>query len=389
MLSKLRWQMLVMLTALFVLALLTTSAANATETTKTESFKVKKGGVLEVEIDDAAADILVKTWEKAEVLVKVVGIPLEDLDELKISESANTVRVEYYGYGGWRRSRHARITATVPTEFNLDLSTSGGDIEVTDKIKGKVDAATSGGDVEVGVVEGDIQLRTSGGDVTASDVLGEATLRTSGGDIEVGNVKGVLTASTSGGDISVGSVEKSLKASTAGGDIMIDNVGGDAVVSTAGGDIEVGKVSGSASVKTAGGDIELMGASGEVEAKTAGGDIECHGITGSIDAATAGGDIVAELMPEGRQGSSLETKGGDIELYIPGDAKVTIEARIRIRGRWYDEDEYEITSDFEAELHEKDKKSVRAKYVINGGGPRVTLETVNGNIYIQRMGKSR
>ena len=169
---------------------------------------------------------------------------------------------------------------------------------------------------------------------------------------------------------------------------MIDDVGGDAVVSTAGGDIEVGKVSGSARVKPAGGDIELAGASGTVEAKTAGGDIECMAVTGSIDGATAGGDIVAELNPKGGDGSSLETKGGDIELIIPADAKATIDARIRIRGSWDEDEDYEIISDFDAETHDKDSKNITGTYVLNGGGPRITLETMNGNIYIKKAART-
>jgi DUF4097 and DUF4098 domain-containing protein YvlB len=387
MVTKLERRLLVVLMAFFVVVLVTASAAKTTETSK--SFNVKKGGTLVIAIDDAGADIIIKTWDKGEVLVNVAGIPEDDLKNLEMSESGNVVRVEYNGYNGWHRSRNARITASVPGEFNLDLGTSGGDIEVMGKIKGTVDAGTSGGDIDVGTVDGDLDLKTSGGDVTAEDVIGQATLRTSGGDIEVGNVRGELSASTAGGDITVGSVEKSLKASTAGGDITIDDVGGDAVVSTAGGDIDVGRVSGSARVKTAGGDIELGGASGAVEAKTAGGDIECMSVTGSIDGATAGGDIVAELNPKGGDGSSLETKGGNIELIIPANAKATIEARIRIRGRWGDEEDYEIVSDFEAETHDKNSKDIRGTYVLGGGGPRIMLETMNGNIYIKKAARTR
>jgi len=378
--------MLVGLAAIVVLAMTAVSIVESTAMDK--SFKVKKGGTLIVEIDGAAADIVVKVWDKAEVLVKVDGLHEEVIEDLEMTESANTVRVELYGDGHRHRSRNARFTINVPSEFNLELSTSGGDINVDGKIKGDVDAATSGGDVEVGVVEGALDLKTSGGDITALNVVGDAKLRTSGGDIEVGNVKGELTVATSGGDITVGSVENSLKAATAGGDIIIEDVGGDASVSTAGGEIEVGKVSGSAALKTAGGDIELGGASGTVEVKTAGGDIECENVTGSLEAATAGGDIFVELDPDGKQASSVETKGGDIELVIPDGANATINARIRIRGGWDEDDEYEITSDFKAGLHEQDKKSIRAEYVLGNGGARITLETVNGNISIRKAQKS-
>jgi DUF4097 and DUF4098 domain-containing protein YvlB len=180
-------------------------------------------------------------------------------------------------------------------------------------------------------------------------------------------------------------VDKSLVASTAGGDITIEKVGGDARASTAGGDVIVGMVSGSATLGTAGGDIRLDGASGTVEVKTAGGDIECANITGSITAGTAGGDVYAELNPSGSRTNTLETAGGDVQIVLPADAKATIDARIKIRRGWGgDEDDYEIRSDFPAETHDKDKKTIRAHYVIGGGGATIRLETVNGNIEIRK-----
>ena len=102
-------------------------------------------------------------------------------------------------------------------------------------------------------------------------------------------------------------------------------------------------------------------------------------------AETAGGDIEVELTPSGKRGSVLETKGGDVVLYIPADAKVTIEAEIRIHHDYhYDDDDYDITSDFKAESKDKDKRGIRAKYVLNGGGPRIELETSHGDIEIRK-----
>lgn len=389
------------------LALLVWATAAGAKSVPTEkTFEVGKGATLIVDIEGAGADITVTPWNKNVIEMRISGLSDEVLRELETSVEGSTVRVELFGEDGWRGFRSARFAFNVPSEVNLDLSTrggdiivgglitgtvdvatSGGDIEIGD-IKGNVDGATSGGDIEVGKVDGKVDLRTSGGDVSAVEVLGDAKLETSGGDIEVGNVKGTLAVATSGGDITVGSVEKTLTAATAGGDISIEDVGGDAKVSTAGGDITVGKVSGSAAVKTAGGDIELRGASGKVAAKTAGGDIECVDVTGSLEAATAGGDVYAELNPKGDGMSTLETQGGDVRIVIPANAKATIDARIRIRSGWGDDEDYEIISDFTAESHDKDKKLITARYVLNGGGPTIKLETVNGNIEIRKATRS-
>ncbi|MBP2681408.1 MAG: hypothetical protein H6Q78_1271 [Candidatus Krumholzibacteriota bacterium] len=387
--------------AFAVLAWAAGSAGQTTERTRT--FKIGKGGTLIVQIEGVGADILVSTWEKNEIELRIDGLSDQDLKDLETREEGNVVHVELYLDRGWGKSGSARFSFTVPIEINLDLGTSGGDVTVANLIKGavtagtsggdieigevagNVNAATSGGDVEIGKVTGKVELKTAGGDVKAIEVIGDAELETSGGDIEVGDIKGACTASTSGGDIKVGKVDKTLVASTAGGDITIDDVGGDARASTAGGDVIVGMVSGSATLKTAGGDIELHGATGTVEAKTAGGDIECANVTGSITAGTAGGDVYAELNPTGTGLNSLETAGGDVQIVLPADAKATIDAKIKIRRGWGGDDEdYDILSDFPAETHEKDKKLVRGHYVIGGGGATIRLETVNGNIEIRK-----
>lgn len=389
--NRFKWQIVALLVASLTLSAAVVLAGR--RTSKTETFRVKKGGELVVRAENVGADIEIRVWNSSEVKVKVNGIPEEDLEDLEMSASRNTVYVEYHGRGRWHRSGHILISVDVPNEFSLDLQTSGGDIEVNDRLSGTVTAATAGGDIEIDQVDGEVHLRTSGGDLRARDVLGNAEFNTSGGDIEVGDVKGKLKAHTSGGDITIGAVENDLDAKTAGGDIEVGDVGGFADVSTAGGDVRLGKVSGTADVRTAGGDIELLSASGRVTARTAGGDIVLEDITGSIEAETAGGDIVVQLVPSGNKDSHFETAGGDIELYIPEQAKANIRARIRIHGGWGwdddDEGEFDVYSDFKAARHERNRKGVLAEYVLNGGGSNITLKTTNGDIEIRKLRRRR
>lgn len=307
-----------------------------------------------------------------------------------MDQRGNTVRVEYRNRRGWNRG-HTRFEITVPTQFNTDLRTSGGDIEIRGDIDGKIKGSTSGGDVILGnISKGTVDLSTSGGDMRTGDIQGDVNLRTSGGDIELGKVGGNADVKTSGGDIRVESVGKTLKAATSGGDITIGDVGGEATVSTSGGDVKVRRVAGWASMSTSGGNIELLGASGKVKANTAGGDIRLEDITGSIEAATAGGDVSAELKPTGTGRSRLSSAGGEITLYIPENAKATIEAIIEIEGRWRSRSrEYEVKSDFKEDTYDKsgreDDREVHAVYKLNGGGEDITLKTVNSNIYIKKL----
>ena len=348
---------------------------------RSKSFSVSKGGTFE--ISTGSGDIRVNVWSKNEVHVEAEGIDPDELDRLEMTQSGSTVRVRFRPR--WRSGSDARFLVDVPSEFNLDMRTAGGDLVVVGALKGYLKGSTSGGDIKLDDVDGKIEMSTSGGNVRCGFVRGDAELKTSGGDIELKEASGEVEVSTSGGDIDVGNVGKSLRARTSGGDIKIGNVGGEADVSTAGGDIQVGKVSGQASLSTAGGDIGLQSASGKVSAKTAGGDIHLRDITGSIEARTAGGDVEAELIPSGKGRSSLKSAGGDVKLYVPEDAKATIEATIDIRGWGSRKKDYSVRSDFKADTYDTHEDEIHAVYKLNGGGDLITLETVNANIEIRKL----
>ena len=353
---------------------------------RSKSFSVSKGGSLEV--STSVGDIRMSPWEKNEVFVEVDGIDEEDLDRLKMTQNGNAVRVSFRPKWGDYGDVHFEIN--VPSQFDIDLKTSGGNLEFTGNMSGKINGSTAGGDIRLkGNIGGTVDMSTSGGNVEVKNITGDGFLKTSGGDIRIGTVNGELEASTSGGDIDVESVGKSLNAKTSGGDIRVGNVGGEAKVSTAGGDIKMGKVSGKASMSTAGGDIELKGASGTVTAKTAGGDIRIENVTGTIEAKTAGGEVEAELIPSGKGSSRLTSAGGNIKLSVPENARATIEARIQIQDRWRKyKEKYKIHSnDFKADSYEidEDEEEIRATYKLNGGGETIFLETVNADIEIKKM----
>lgn len=349
------------------------------QTSKT--FEVGAGGSLVVVV---VGDVTLKTSSGGQVTVEALGISQQDLPDLSMTQTGNTVRVEFRPQDG--HSNNVRFNVTLPDHFDVDLKTAGGDIVVTGNLTGKIVGKTAGGDIKVGDVDGLTNLSTAGGDIIAGKVGGDVVLKTAGGDIRLDSAEGRVEVGTAGGDIVVGDVGKSLNASTSGGDIRISNINGDAIVSTSGGDVRVGKVAGTAKLSTAGGDIECLGATGDVKASTAGGDIQLAAISGSIDASTAGGDIRAELNPDGKAASSLTTAGGELDLYLPASARARVEAVIEIQGRWSsNREEYQIVSDFKGEqMMDEQAKEIRAVYDINGGGPVIKMKTTNGNIFIRK-----
>ena len=350
-----------------------------------KTFKVNKGGTLKLSI--LTGDITIYSWDKNELNVTLEGADESDYNQLKMEQSGSTITVQSNYSGGWSSSD---VKISLPSEFNIELKTNQGDVELNSSIKGYVNIFTGGGDITIKNVSGKAELKTNGGDIRTGNIYGNLDLSSNGGDINVGDVNGKGNIHTMGGSIRSGNISKDLTAKTFGGDITIGDIGGSADITTMGGSISLKKVAGSATVKTNGGNIKLLGATGFVKSKTLGGDINLYNITGTVDANTSSGNIYAELKPSGKGSSNLYTLNGGIKLMIDPNAKATVEAEVKLRGWDGSEDgEKMIESDFPAKSYENGSSSgnVNAAYLINGGGDLIKLTTMNEKIQIKKLRK--
>ena len=303
---------------------------------------------------------------------------------------------------------------------NITCSTSGGDLDLN-QVKGVLIASTSGGDVTCTGCGDDLDLKTSGGDFNLRNLTGKIYAKTSGGDIKVDGVKGELElktsggdidlrqiestksiqASTSGGDIDVRTVTGNLQVKTSGGDINISGIKGDLEATTSGGDLEIDDVFKNVDISTSGGDITVRKVGGYTEANTSGGDIEIQEVKGYVETVTSGGDIKVNIKEYSNgvdQHVDMKSTGGDLTLVLPGNFKGSIDAYIEVQGD--DPENYSIYCDFPIKISietepgaEKNKSKFFKRHSwaaisgvgdINGGGNRINLSTVNGNIYIKK-----
>jgi DUF4097 and DUF4098 domain-containing protein YvlB len=364
--------------------LLFTNAAlvdNNISDVRRQSFSVSKGGTLNVNVDPG--NIQIETWDKDEVYIKVSGLDEDDLNEIEMEKRGNEVIVR--SDSDWGEG--PEYSFSVPNNFHLKIKTTGGNIRLLNDLIGRANLNTSGGNVTTENLQGELAINTSGGNIRVGNISGNLQANTSGGNITTGILKGKSAQlNTSGGNIKVEQTESRLSAKTYGGQITIGDIGSDADVATFGGNIRLGKVNGNVKMQTFGGNLTLNSANGSVNAETMGGNIEMTKVNGSVNAETAGGNILVGLIPDGNESSLLETAGGDIELQLPANAKVKIDAIIYVSGSWNDDsDEYKITSDFESIQYDIEKDEIRAIYEPNGGGPVIKLRTNNSNISIKKM----
>jgi hypothetical protein len=349
---------------------------------KTQSFSAKKGGQLELRAD--AGSVTVRGWDKDEVYVRAQSLNEEQLKNVTMSEGGGKVLVEFR-WGQHRNAEDMQFDISVPSSFDIDVTTAGGELVVQSPLSGTLKGTTAGGSIKLGNLGGTIQMETAGGEISSGDIAGDVTVRTAGGDIDMKSASGTAMISTAGGGIMVGNVGKSLQASTAGGDITIGRVGGDLSASTAGGSIKVKSAQGAITLSTAGGGIELSSGKGKVSASTSAGDVILGDIEGSVSARTTAGDINVTLNPSAGDQSMLATSAGSIVLTIPANAKATISARSRgpFAG-WGDTDNSQINSDYPVTHSGGSHGEGQSEVVLNGGGHRIMLETMIGTIDIRK-----
>jgi hypothetical protein len=152
----------------------------------------------------------------------------------------------------------------------------------------------------------------------------------------------------------------------------------------------VGKVNGDVNMETYGGNLSLSGANGKVKGRTNGGNIEFQNVNGSVDIKTMAGEIVLGFNPAPNSESKIITNMGSITLNIAASAKTEIEARIHVQGWWKDaQDNYKINSDFEAATNNVDgyTHDIVGTYILNGGGSKIFLKSVNDEITIKKSSK--
>lgn len=191
--------------------------------TITESFNVGSGGTLYLKTDSGSVDI--ETHSSDQVLLEVITEG-KSADDFEVTHEVKGNNVNVFGDmdGGWGWSRQLKVQfrVTVPENYNLEIDTAGGSIDIED-LTGDIDAHTSGGSISVGKVTGDVELDTSGGSITTEEIYGPLDAHTSGGSINV-TFANQLTEdaelNTSGGSITaylVPDIKVDINASTSGG----------------------------------------------------------------------------------------------------------------------------------------------------------------------------
>lgn len=201
-----------------------------------ESFQVREGQRILVDVQHA--DLVVETAPglQARIVVTVTSDDMpravERFEKMRFSAGLDasgptlTSKPEDGGFfrGSWNTVRmDIRVRLVIPREFDLDLTSSHGDVSLASH-RGTARISTTHGDVDADALEGaSITIETTHGDLHASILNAPTvTLGTTHGDIELGTVTGdVLLARTTHSDVSIEGLSARADVETTHGDVAM------------------------------------------------------------------------------------------------------------------------------------------------------------------------
>ena len=307
----------------------------ATEENVSRSFAVAPGGKLVIDVDFGAIEV--STNATSEVTVDVhrkVGLRSEAKEKEFLAERPVTFQQD--GDTVTVRSRKAG-------KMNWSWNWGG------QKLEGKYTVRVP--------AKFNVKLDTSGGHIHVSDLTGDVKADTSGGGLKFARIHGPIHGDTSGGGIQLADCDGSIQVDTSGGGI--ESTGG----------------SGNLRADTSGGSISVKRFAGPAHLDTSGGGIKVEDIGGAVDASTSGGSISARLRSPLPGPVKLDTSGGGITVDAPADAAFDLDA---------DTSAGNVTCELPITVAGK-KERGHLKGPVNGGGPKVSLDTSAGSIRVRKF----
>ena len=227
---------------LFLLYYLPTNTVLADSIIKEQSFPTSGGKTLYVKAN--CGDVNVITWNKDEAYIKISGNDnAKNAFKFEMEEKNGNIYVTVSSPNTKSYNNISlKIEASVPGNYNSEISSSGGDLSFYG-ISGNLVLKTAGGNIKIDNSSGKSEIKTAGGDILINSFSGEINAKTSGGDVQINNTSGKISAKTSGGNMKLvySGDNKGIDLSTSGGNIHLylpDDFSANANLITSGGEIK-------------------------------------------------------------------------------------------------------------------------------------------------------
>ena len=294
----------------------------------TDSRPLEPGA--DLTIRNRKGDVLLETWDKAEVSFKASIVTrartvedariLADSIVIDVLSADGGLRIETSLpnedgelRGSWRVDFHIQI----PEKLDLDIESQHGQIRIPN-IQGDVSVRNAQGATSIESIDGSLRVRQSHGKFKADSVDGDASIDARHGQLEVEKITGALTLQNHHGHVTIGRVAKDFELFSAHGNVTVGSVGGAVegrirhcdlrLRDDAAGKVTLDASHGSLHAKNIGGDLVIKVRHGSIEAERVGGSINIDASHSPISIRSTARDAA---LCTSHSNVTLENVGGD------------------------------------------------------------------------------
>lgn len=240
---------------------------------------------------------------------------------------------------GWTR-QEIRIYAVIETGY-LDASMSSSRVSITARARrNRMGSSHYELSVPIGTY---VRASSVSGNLAVRGTAGEVSVNTVSGDVEVRDASDRVEMHTVSGDVRASRLRGRIRANSVSGDITLDDI------------------------------------NGELNAKSVSGELRVRGTLTGLEFESVSGDFDFAGDFKGDGSYSAATHSGDVRLTLPSNIGATLELQT-FSG--------EVRPGFPITLQPGEqplnRRNRRMRFAVNGGGPRISLETFSGDIIIER-----
>ena len=232
---------------------------------------------------------------------------------------------------------------------------------------------TSGrGDVTIASMAGSVELNHRHGEISVNDHSGNLLLNVDGSSAHLAHVKGDVTIQGKGNEISVEDVDGAVHLNGEFQEsVRLVRVSKAVSFRSSRTEMEFSRLDGRLDLDS--GDLRADSLSGPMHLTTRSKDIALEGLSGDLRLEDENGSVEVGLNKPGNV--QIDNRKGDVQVSIPPNTPIKVEARTR---------EGEIESDFdEIKVDNRDKGS-SASGSIGANGPKLAMNCDKGTIQIRK-----
>ena len=320
-----------------------------------------------------------------------------NLTSLRVNDDRGTVTVNVSEDRkvrvSWRKKVHAenqkdadgynaKTTPTiVPADkvIVLNANTQGAgekgvstDLDIYVPANISVSVTSSHGDVTIAGMSGGIDVNHRRGEVNINDQTGNVSLTLDGSSARLAHVKGDVTIQGKANEVAVEDVDGEVHLN---GDfqesVRLVRVSRTVSFRSARTDMEFSRLDGRLDLDS--GDLRADSLTGPMRLTTRSKDVALEGLSGDLRLEDSNGTVEVGLRKPGN--IQIDNRKGDVQVSIPPNTAVKVEARTR---------EGEIASDFEEIKVDNHDKQSSASGSIGSNGTRLALNCEKGSIEIRK-----